>query len=56
MSDLQITIVETVEKACDELCKYSDEYLISCGGMSCKQYCAKHDCPFEHLLKEMGLE
>ena len=56
MSDLQLVITETVENVCKELCKYSDDYLISSGGMNCKQYCLKHECPLDKLLKECDLK
>ena len=52
MSDVQITIAETVELVCNKFCKYSGT-----GDEEGCVYTQTHsgECPFDELLKETGL-
>lgn len=53
MSDLQITIEETMETICDKFCKYSGT-----GTNGECEYMQTHkgECPFDKLVEEAGLK
>ena len=53
ISDLQITIEETMETICDKFCKYSGT---GTNGECVYMQTHEGECPFDKLVEEAGLK
>ena len=52
MSDVHVTIQDTVKEVCDNFCKFSK----TGNGGSCIWIKINGSCPFDEMLKELGME